>query len=82
MLALTANDRLAEFTHRFVHQSKGNLAIAFEFGCELTPKARELSVGRTALSDDPAVPTRVVVDIDNAHLRTCAEASANNQKRP
>jgi len=73
--------RFAEFTHRFIHQPKGHLAVTFVFGGELTPKAGKLGIGWTTLADDPAVPTRVVMDVDNAHLRTGAEASANSKKR-
>lgn len=64
-----------EKTYRLVHHTESNLGVALVFGSNLRPKARELGIGRAALSNDSAVPAGVVVDVDNAHGRTSVQAA-------
>jgi hypothetical protein len=62
-------------TYRLVHHTKGNLSVALVLGSNLRPKASKLDVGRTALTNNGAVPATVVVHIDDAHLSTSIQAA-------
>ena len=55
-----------DVAYRLVHQTKGNLAVPLVLRRNLRPKASELSVRRTALTNDRTVPTGVVVDVNDA----------------
>lgn len=58
-------------THRLVHHAERNFVVALVLGGNLRPKAGELGVGGSALADDLAVPTCVVVDVDDAEGGAC-----------
>lgn len=62
-------------TNRLVHDTESHFAVASIFGGNLTPQARELGVSWPALSDDIAIPPGVIVDVDDAHLGTRAQAA-------
>lgn len=49
-----------------VHDAEGDLGLGGVFGSQLRPERGELRVCGTALSDDGAVPARVVVDVNDA----------------
>ena len=52
-----------EFAYWLVHNAEEDLGLGHEVGSQLAPQARELSVCWSALSDDPTVPSGVVVHI-------------------
>lgn len=58
--------RYNKFTYWLIHQTEGDLVVVLVLSRNLRPKTSELSIGRTSLSNDRAVPTSVVVDVDNA----------------
>jgi hypothetical protein len=49
-----------------VHQAKSDFVVALVLGSDLGPDASEIVVGGSALADDGAVPTGVVVQVDDA----------------
>lgn len=55
-----------EGAYRLVHETKSNLVVVLVLCRDLRPEADELGIGRTALTDNGAVPARVVVDVDDA----------------
>jgi hypothetical protein len=63
------------FAYGLVHQTKGNSGVALVLGRDLRPKAGELGVCRSALSNNTTVPTGVVVDVDNAECSTGVQAA-------
>lgn len=67
--------RGGEGAYRLVHETKSDLVVVLILGGDLRPKAGELSVGRTALTDNGAVPARVVVDVDNAECSAGVQAA-------
>ena len=58
-----------------VHQAKCDPAVALVLGRDLRPKAGELGVCRTALTNDRSVPTGVVVDVNDAKRSTGVQTS-------
>jgi hypothetical protein len=50
---------------RFVHQPKDDLSVRAVLLGQLFPDASQLSVGRSTLSDDPAVPSSIVVQVED-----------------
>ena len=56
-----------------VHDTKDNLGLTGVLLCELGPDTGELGVAGAALTDDLAIPARVVMDIDDA-VGACCEA--------
>ena len=58
---------------RLVHDAHGNLGRVRIPASKLTPEVGELFIARSTLSDDAAVPSGVVVDINDAG-RPCVEA--------
>ena len=64
-----------DVAYRLVHQTKGNLAVPLVLRRNLRPKASELSVRRTALTNDRTVPTGVVVDVNDAKCSAGVQAA-------
>lgn len=50
---------------RFVHQPKDDFGVRAVLLGQLFPDASQLSVGRSTLSDDSAVPTSIVVEVED-----------------
>lgn len=52
---------------RFVHETENNLRLAGVLGGDLAPKTSEIGVADSAvaLTNNVAVPTSVIVDIDD-----------------
>lgn len=64
-------------TYRLVHQTESDLGVALVLGSNLGPEAGKLNIGRTALTNDGAIPAGIVVDVDDAHGCTGIQATLN-----
>lgn len=64
-------------TYWLVHDTKSNLGVVSVLGGDLGPERGELSVRWAALTNDLAVPSGVVVDIDDAHLGRSLETPSD-----
>lgn len=51
---------------RFVHDTKDDICVIRVLGRQGHPQSRKLVIGRTTLANDAAVPTGVVVDVEDA----------------
>ena len=64
-------------TYRLVHKAERNLSVALVLGGNLRPDAGELSVSRSALANNSAVPAAVVVEVDDAERSAGCQAALN-----
>lgn len=53
-----------------IHNAEGNLGLTAILLRQLLPDVCQLRIGRASLSNDRSIPTRIVMDIENAQRCT------------
>jgi hypothetical protein len=61
--------------YRLVHEAKSNLGVALVLSCDLRPKTGKLGVSGTTLTDNRAVPTSIIVNVNDTKGGTGAQAA-------
>lgn len=68
---------MARVSYWLVHETKSDPVVVLILGCDLRPKTGKLSVGRTALANDRAIPASIVVDVDDAKRSAGVKTALN-----
>lgn len=74
---LGSSAELAGSTHRLIHQTKSDPGVSLVLRGNLRPEARELSIGRTSLTNNGTVPTSIVVNVNDAKCGASVQAALN-----